>query len=111
MINRTSIAPPLLKTRGLSLVWIVIGLISAMGLASGCAGGGTGGTDGGGILNATVLGKVLDQDGAPLSGATVTVLDDGKAALTSESGEFVLSNVSAPQDGLTFEISQDGNSI
>lgn len=43
-------------------------------------------------------GKILDQNGAPLAGATVTVKGTNRAVITGKEGEFNLSNV--PDDGV-----------
>lgn len=41
----------------------------------------------------TIKGKVLDEKGLPLAGATIKVKQTGKVAITNSSGEFVLENI------------------
>jgi len=43
----------------------------------------------------TLSGKVTDEKGSPLSGATVSLKDGSKFAVTNESGGFSLENVPA----------------
>ena len=50
-----------------------------------------------------VSGKVIDIEGAPLRGVTVTVKESGKATATNEKGEFQLT-VPAVQSTITFTL-------
>lgn len=43
----------------------------------------------------TISGKVTDEKGAPLAGATVSLKDGSKSVITSESGHFTLESVAA----------------
>ncbi|SMP05680.1 SusC/RagA family TonB-linked outer membrane protein [Chryseobacterium profundimaris] len=58
-------------------------------------------------VNETITGNVTDQDGAPIAGATVTVVETGAQAITDDSGNFTISaNI-----GQTLSISYDGYEI
>ncbi|WP_307305945.1 SusC/RagA family TonB-linked outer membrane protein [Epilithonimonas hungarica] len=56
-------------------------------------------------VNETITGKVVDQNGSAVEGATVTVLETGVTATTDASGNFTISaNI-----GQTISVSYDGN--
>ena len=56
-------------------------------------------------VNETITGKVVDQNGSAVEGATVTVLETGVTATTDTSGNFTISaNI-----GQTISVSYDGN--
>ncbi|WP_245707192.1 SusC/RagA family TonB-linked outer membrane protein [Epilithonimonas hungarica] len=56
-------------------------------------------------VNETIIGKVVNQNGSAVEGATVTVLETGVTATTDASGNFTISaNI-----GQTISVSYDGN--
>ena len=63
-------------------------LLITIVLLSGCGGGSEG--TGTGAIPRTLTGTVLGQDGKPVSGAIVTVLNTGDTTTTSPTGDFLL---------------------
>lgn len=89
------------KMRALATV-----VFSAVGLiAFGCAGGGTGGTDGGGSVR--ILGRVVQENDAPLSGGKVTILETGDTSVITAAGAFEFPAVSVPSSAVNLEVEGD----
>ena len=89
------------KMRALAIIILsVVGLITF-----GCAGGGTGGTDGGGSVR--ILGRVVQENDAPLSGGKVTILETGDTSVITTAGAFEFPAVSVPSANVNLEV--EGN--
>lgn len=61
--------------------------------------------DAGSMLNISIRGKVVDESGKPIAGATVRVLDVDKGAITNADGEFT---IDLPNNGFTIIVSSVG---
>jgi len=81
------------------IILLLSGMVGGTALIYSCGGGGGG--DGGPISqNVTVTGTILDSDGSPVSGATVTIFSDPVSTVTDNQGDFSL-QVESGQHQLT----------
>ena len=77
--------------RYFAVVFILVAAALSAWLLSGCGGGGGGGGSNGGTGTATVTGRVLDDIGFPIEGATVAIGSLSDSA--GSDGRFSLSGV------------------
>ncbi|MDZ7729950.1 MAG: carboxypeptidase-like regulatory domain-containing protein [Natrialbaceae archaeon] len=62
--------------------------------------------------NGSIAGTVVDQDGQPLTGATVAITATGQSATTDGSGAYTISNVAPGSYNLTASLAgYDGDSV
>jgi len=62
--------------------------------------------NGGGNVNTTVTGIVLDENKAPIAGATVTA--SGNSVQTGAGGEFIFNNISVPSGRMFVNVTASG---
>lgn len=80
---------------------IVLGLVLPLSHLTGCAGGVTGTGD---IRETRVEGRVFKTDGAPLEGATVTLVETGDSVTTNAQGEFLIRTEDLVAGDLTLSV-------
>lgn len=80
-----------------SMILLVIAGFSIMLFYIGCSDSGTGPVDdGGGTVQVSISGIVLDEFNSPVAGAEVTLA--GQSVMSNNSGTFIFSNISVPQN-------------